>query len=296
MKKCRKGIILAGGHGTRLNPITKAISKQLIPIYDKPMIYYPITTLMLSGIREICIITSPQDKDIFKRFFLDGSQLGMRIEYRMQNEPNGLAEAFLIAEDFIEGNHCSLILGDNLFHGNNFKSILQNATNEFSDNARIFGYLVSDPQRYGIVEFNSSMEVLSIEEKPLKPKSNFAVTGLYYYDDTVCERAKLLKPSSRGELEITDLNNSYLRDNKLKVELLGRGMVWLDTGTFDSLHEASSYIRTIENRQGLKVGCPEEVAFRMGWITENELIKLAEKNLKSQYGKYLIDILKDDNL
>ena len=296
MKKCRKGIILAGGYGTRLNPITKAISKQLIPIYDKPMIYYPITTLMLSGIREICIITSPQDKDIFKRFFLDGSQLGMRIDYRIQNAPNGLAEAFLIAEDFIEGNHSSLILGDNLFHGNNFKSILQNANNEFSDNARIFGYLVSDPKRYGIVEFNSSMEVLSIEEKPIKPKSNFAVTGLYFYDDTVCERAKLLKPSSRGELEITDLNNSYLRDNKLKIELLGRGMVWLDTGTFDSLHEASSYIRTIENRQGLKVGCPEEVAFRMGWITENELIKLAEKNLKSQYGKYLIDILKDDNL
>lgn len=296
MNKSRKGIILAGGYGSRLHPITKAISKQLIPIYDKPMIYYPITTLMLSGIREICIITSPQDQNIFKRFFFDGSQLGMRIEYKIQNEPNGLAEAFIISEDFIEGSHSSLILGDNLFHGNNFKSILQNASNEFSNNARIFGYPVSDPQRYGIVEFNSSMEVLSIEEKPIKPKSNFAVTGLYYYDDTVCERAKLLKPSSRGELEITDLNNSYLRDNKLKVELLGRGMVWLDTGTCDSLHEASSYIRTIENRQGLKVGCPEEVAFRMGWITENELIKLAEKNLKSEYGKYLIDILKDDNL
>ena len=291
MNKCRKGIILAGGYGSRLYPITKAISKQLIPIYDKPMIYYPLTTLMLSGIREIVIITTPYDKEIFRRLLSDGSQIGISIEYRVQKEPKGLAEAFIIAEDFIKNSHVALILGDNLFHGHNFKSILQNIANDFSHNATIFAYLVRDPNRYGIVQFNSSLEVISLEEKPILPKSKYAVTGLYFYDSSVCERVKTLSPSKRGELEITDLNNLYLKEKKLKVELLGRGMVWLDTGTCDSLNQASSYINTIENRQGLKVGCPEEVAFRMGWIDENQLIKLAESSSKNQYGEYLLNLL-----
>ncbi len=289
----RKGIILAGGYGTRLSPITKAISKQLIPIYDKPMVYYPLTTLMLAGIREVLIITTPKDKEIFERLFADGSQLGMRIEYEIQYEPKGLAEAFIISEKFLHQSYSALILGDNLFHGNNLKSILQNTSNNFSEDATIFAYLVNDPTRYGIVEFNSSYEVLSIKEKPEKPKSNFAITGLYFYDNTVCARAKTLTPSYRGELEITDLNNLYLKDKKLKVNLLGRGMVWLDTGTCDSLHEASSYIRTIENRQGLKIGCIEEVAYRMGWINETKLTNLIETNVNSSYSKYLLNLIKN---
>ena len=293
MNKFRKGIILAGGYGTRLYPITKAISKQLIPIYDKPMIYYPLTTLMLSGIREILIITTPYDQEIFKRLLSDGSQLGMRIEYEVQKEPKGLAQAFIIAENFIKDSHVALILGDNLFHGHNLSSILQNKANDFSCDANIFAHLVSEPNRYGIVEFNSSLKVISIEEKPIIPKSKYAVTGLYFYDNTVCERVKTLLPSKRGELEITDLNNLYLEEKKLKVELLGRGMVWLDTGTCDSLNQASSYINTIENRQGLKVGCPEEVAYRMGWIDANQLIKLAEQSIYSEYGKYLLNLFEE---
>ncbi len=293
MKNSRKGIILAGGYGTRLSPTTQAISKQLIPIYNKPMIYYPITTLMLSGIREILIITTPQDNEIFKRLFLDGSHLGMKVEYKIQKEPRGLAEAFIISEDFIDNHNSALILGDNLFHGQNFKSTLEKVSRNINRGATIFAHLVNDPERYGIVEFNSYKEVISIEEKPKVPKSNYAITGLYFYDESVCERAKTLKPSKRGELEITDLNNLYLKDGELKVELLGRGMVWLDTGTFNSLHDASSYIRTIESRQRLKVGCPEEIAFRMGWINEIQLGELANKNPKAPYNKYLLNILED---
>ncbi len=293
MKDSRKGIILAGGYGTRLSPTTQAISKQLIPIYNKPMIYYPLTTLMLAGIREVLIITTPQDNKIFKRLFKDGSHLGMRIEYEIQIKPRGLAEAFIISEDFIENKNSALILGDNLFHGQNFESTLEKVSRNANSSATIFAHLVKDPERYGIVEFNSLQDVISIEEKPEVPKSNYAVTGLYFYDESVCERAKTLKPSKRGELEITDLNNLYLKDGELKVELLGRGMVWLDTGTFDSLHDASSYIRTIESRQRLKVGCPEEIAFRMGWINEIQLEKLAKNNPKEPYNMYLLNILED---
>ena len=293
MAMYRKGIILAGGYGTRLRPITQVVSKQLIPIYDKPMIYYPLTTLMLAGIREVLIITTPKDLKIFEELFSDGSKLGMTIKYRSQSEPKGLADAFIISEQFISNNHSALILGDNLFYGHKLKSILENTSNSFSQNATIFAHLVNDPNRYGIVEFDSSSKVISIEEKPQYPKSNYAISGLYFYDNTVCERAKTLKPSLRGELEITDLNNLYLNDQQLEVKLLGRGMVWLDTGTYESLHEASSYIKTIENRQGLKIGCPEEVAFRMGWITKKEVLKQAENYLTSPYGEYLIKVIEE---
>ena len=292
MGNSRKGIILAGGSGTRLYPITKSISKQLIPIYDKPMIFYPLTTLMLAGIREILIITNPQYLENFKSLLGNGSHLGISIEYLIQEFPNGLAEAFILGESFIGDSLSALILGDNLYHGQGLRNILNQVTlNE--EGASIFAYKVNEPERYGIIEFDSSLKVISIEEKPTIPKSRFACTGLYFFDRTVVEKAKSLKPSKRGELEITDLNNLYLKENKLYVEPLGRGMVWLDTGTFDSLHEACSYIRTIEHRQGLKVGCPEEVAWRLGWINDQKLENLADKYLKSGYGSYLKKILNE---
>lgn len=286
----RKGIILAGGRGTRLSPITQAVSKQLIPIYDKPMVYYPLSTLMLSGVREILIITNPKDLENFKSLLSDGKKWGIEINYEVQPEPNGLAEAFLIGENFISSSPSVLALGDNLFHGNQLSTKLQKASC-LEDGASIFAYRVNNPTRYGIIEFDDSSKVLSIEEKPKVPRSSFAVTGLYFYDDTVVERSKSLIPSSRGELEITDLNKSYLTDDKLYVELLGRGMVWLDTGTPDSLHEANSYIRTLEHRQGLKIGCPEEIAWSMGWITHSQLENIVMDMKGSDYGKYLLKLI-----
>ena len=285
-----KGIILAGGTGSRLSPITKGISKQLLPIYDKPMIFYSLTTLMLGSIRDILLITTPQDIGLFKRLLGNGAQWGINIEYQVQPSPRGLCEAFILGEKFINNSPCALILGDNLFHGDSLSKKLQDLYS-FNKGATIFTYQVNDPKRYGVVEFNSEGKALSIEEKPNKPKSSYAITGLYYYDSTVVERSKLIKPSSRGELEITDLNKMYLSDDLLFIKELGRGMAWLDTGTFESLHEASGYIKTIESRQGLKVGSPEEVSWRMGWISDNELEGLANQSLKSEYGKYLIKLL-----
>ncbi len=286
----RKGIILAGGHATRLGPISKVVSKQLIPVYDKPMIFYSVSTLLLAGVREILIISKPKDIDLFKSLFGDGHSLGLKISYEVQLKANGIAEAFLIGEKFINHSPTALILGDNLFHGNGLSNALRSVSNSFNG-ATIYAYQVNDPHRYGIVEFNEKNEVLSIEEKPIKPKSNYAVTGIYFYDNSVCQRAKNLTPSKRGELEITELNNSYLQDSKLNVEILGRGMVWLDTGTPDSLHEASSYVRTIESRQGLKIGCPEEISWRMGFINDSQLEQQASKYIKSGYGTYLMNLL-----
>jgi len=285
-----KGIILAGGTGTRLHPITKAVCKQLLPIYDKPMVFYPLTTLMIAGIREVLIITTPRDQEAFKTLLGDGKQLGMIIKYAVQPNPEGLAQAFLIAESFLAGSAAALVLGDNLFHGHDLVPQLI-SSNKVNDFATVFAYPVSDPERYGVVEFSQAGEVLSIEEKPLNPKSSYAITGLYFYDSTVVERARRVQPSLRGELEITDLNRQYLLDGKLRVELMGRGMAWLDTGTSDSLHEAAAYIRTLEHRQGLKVGCPEEVAWRQGWINSEELEKLAVPLKKSGYGNYLLKVL-----
>ena len=288
----RKGIILAGGSGTRLHPITQAVSKQLLPVYDKPMIYYPLSTLMLAGIREVLIITTPHDQPAFERLLGDGSRWGMEIQYAVQPSPDGLAQAFLIGADFLNGSAAALVLGDNLFHGHDLVPQLV-SSDQRGKGATVFAYPVSDPERYGVAEFDSDGKVLSLEEKPAKPKSRYAVTGLYFYDSSVVERARRVQPSSRGELEITDLNQMYLEDGLLRVELMGRGMAWLDTGTCDSLNDAGSYIRTLEHRQGLKVGCPEEVAWRQGWISNNALEALALPLKKSGYGTYLMQMLEE---
>ena len=288
--KPRKGIILAGGSGTRLYPITQAISKQLLPVYDKPMVYYPLSVLMLAGIREVLVINTPHEQDLFKRLLGDGSQWGMRIEYAAQPSPDGLAQAFLIGREFLADSPSCLVLGDNIFYGHGLTELLQRA-NAREHGATVFGYRVRDPERYGVAEFDASGKVVGLEEKPAQPKSNYVVTGLYFYDARVCDFAENLKPSPRGELEITDLNRCYLDDGSLQLEKMGRGYAWLDTGTHESLVEASTYIETIEKRQGLRVCCPEEIAFHNGWIDAAQLRALAQPLAKNGYGQYLLSLL-----
>lgn len=287
-----KGIILAGGSGTRLFPITISISKQIVPVYDKPMIYYPLSVLMMAGIKEILIISTPKDISLYENLFHDGSHLGIKLSYAIQPSPDGLAQAFIIGEEFINNDEACMILGDNIFYGYGLIQMLKDAA-KIKDGAIVFGYYVKDPERYGVAEFDNQGKVISIEEKPQKPKSNFAITGLYFYDKTVVEKAKSLKPSARGELEITDLNRLYLNEGKLNVKLLSRGMAWLDTGTHESLLQASNFIATIEQRQGLKVACIEEVAYREGFIDKDQLLSLAAFYKNNPYGQYLLDIVKD---
>ncbi len=287
-----KGIVLAGGSGTRLHPITRGVSKQLLPVYDKPMIYYPISVLMLADIREILIITTPQDLSSYKRLLGDGKDFGINLTYVIQDEPNGLAEAFILGKDFIGGDNVALILGDNIFYGQGFSPLLQTAKSRKSG-ATVFGYAVKDPTRFGVVEFDSDMRAISIEEKPIKPKSNMAVTGLYFYDNSVIDMAQIIKPSKRGELEITSINDLYLKQGNLNVEILGRGFAWLDTGTHESLIEASHFVQAIELRQGYKIACLEEIAFSKGWLSIEQIAEVAKAMDKNAYGQYLIDMVRD---
>lgn len=288
-----KGIILAGGSGTRLYPVTKAMSKQMVPIYDKPMIYYPMSVLMLAGIRDILIISTARDIDGFKQLFGNGEELGLNLEYKVQEKPNGLAEAFIIGEEFIQKENVSLILGDNIFYGQGLVGYLERAE-KLQEGAIVFGQYVQDPRAFGVVEFDENKNVISLEEKPIKPKSKYAVPGLYFYDNTVVKKVKTLKPSKRGELEITDLNKMYMEEKKLKVEIFGRGMAWLDTGTHNSMLQASNFVETVQNTQGTYIACLEEIAYRKGWITKEQVRELAEPLMKTGYGRYLMDIINED--